>query len=223
MSTPPSAPPPSPLAVRGLTAAHDDRRVALHAVDLELPRAAVTALVGHNGSGKSTLLAVLAGTHLPTSGSVDLPGVSSIAWVVQRSAAPDRLPVTVRDVVGMGRWRSLGAWRRPTRTDRALVDGALERLGLGPLAARPFGELSGGQRQRTLLAQALAQQADLVLLDEPEAGLDADAQGIVAEVVAAEVARGATVVHATHHESSAGRADRVVHLRDGRVMRVADR
>lgn len=216
-------PPPhrAPLTLHEVTAAHDDRRVALHSISLELPRGATTALVGHNGSGKSTLLAVLAGTHAPTGGSVDRRDVASTAWVVQRSQAPDRLPLTVRDVVAMGRWAALGAWRRASAADRVIVDAALDRLGLTRLARRPFGDLSGGQRQRVLLAQAVAQQADLVLLDEPEAGLDADARSIVEEVVAAEVARGATVVHATHHESSAARADRVVHLRDGRVTRVS--
>ncbi len=147
-------------------------RDVLRAVDARIPAGAVTALVGPNGSGKSTLLGVLARTVRPRRGSVVLPGSGRVAFVVQRSAVSDALPVTVRETVAMGRWSHRGAWRPLTRRDRAVVAECMERMEVTALADRRLGELSGGQRQRALVARGLAQEADLVLLDEPSAGLD---------------------------------------------------
>lgn len=189
---------------------------ALDGVDLDITAGTHTALLGPNGSGKSTLLAVLAGVERPSAGNVELarPGV---AFVVQRSDASDRLPVTVRDTVAMGRWAERGLWRRLTRSDRTLVETCIDRLGLADLADRRLGELSGGQRQRALVAQGLAQRAPLLLLDEPATGLDAEAQQIIDDVIDDEVSRGTTVVTATHHLESARRADRCVLMVRGRI------
>jgi len=195
--------------------AHHDGRAALQDVDLEVRAGRLTVLVGPNGSGKSTLLGVLAGTHRDLQGHVALPAPGTTAFVVQRSAVTDRLPITVRETVSMGRWASLGPWRPLGRRDRAVVDGCLEALDVADLARRPLAALSGGQRQRVLVAQGLARQADLLLLDEPTAGVDAAATALIRTAVDAELARGATVVEATHDHALRGPGIDVVHLVDG--------
>ncbi|TWX36181.1 ATP-binding cassette domain-containing protein [Frigoribacterium sp. ACAM 257] len=196
--------------------AHHDGRTALQDVDVDVLGGRLTALVGPNGSGKSTLLGVLAGTHRDVEGQVALPASGTTAFVVQRSAVTDRLPITVRETVAMGRWGSLGAWRPLGRRDRAVVDDCLEALDVADLARRPLAALSGGQRQRVLVAQGLARQADLLLLDEPTAGVDAAATTLIRAAISAELARGATVVEATHDHALRGPGIDVVHLVDGR-------
>jgi zinc/manganese transport system ATP-binding protein len=204
------------LVVRNLVAGHG--RPALHGIHARIPRARVTAVVGPNGAGKSTLLDVLAGVLTPTAGGVERIVGRSPAYVVQRSAAPDTLPITVRATVEMGRWASRGPWRRLTARDRAVAEDCLHRLGVQDLADRPLGTLSGGQRQRVLVAQGLAQESDLLLLDEPAAGLDAQARACIDEVLAAVAADGVTVVAVTHDADAAERADHRLALRDGRVV-----
>lgn len=181
-------------------------RPVLDRLTADIPRGAVTALVGANGSGKSTLLGVLAGTIRPSSGRVERAHGRRPAFVVQRSAADDRLPLTVRDAVTMGRWALRGAWRPLTRADRRAVDAHLDALDLTDLAGLRLGDLSGGQRQRTLLAQALAQESDLLLLDEPAAALDTASSTALEAALTAATARGTTIVHATHDPAAAARA-----------------
>lgn len=193
------------------------RRIVLHDVTARIPRGRVTAVVGPNGSGKSTLLAVIAGIVAPAVGSL-VPAGQRPAFVVQRSAVPDALPITVRETVAMGRWAHRGPWRRLTRTDRAVVESCMRRLDVLGLAERQLGALSGGQRQRVLVAQGLAQDARLLLLDEPTAGLDLDAQRRIVDVLDDLRARGRTVVHATHDLAEAGRADHCLVLRQGRLV-----
>ena len=198
-----------------------DATLALHDVTLTLDSGAHTALTGANGSGKSTLLSVIAGLVQPTGGRMSRhPG--PLAWVAQRSQVPDALPVTVREVVAMGRWAHRGAWRPLNRSDRSIVDTSLGALGLDALADRPLAALSGGQRQRVFVAQGLAQRADLLLLDEPTIGLDDAAQGLIEAALDAERARGATIVHATHDPRVVAAADRVVRLEAGRVTLAND-
>ncbi|EOM76997.1 metal ABC transporter ATP-binding protein [Rhodococcus rhodnii] len=207
------------IIVRELTVRYPGAsQPALDAVDAEFEPAAVTVLWGHNGSGKSTLLQVLAGTLPPTSGSVH--GVrGSVAYVPQHTRVPELLPLTVRGAVEMGTWRRLGWWRRLGRDDRRSIENACARIGLDTLARRRFSDLSGGQRQRVLLAQAIVERADVVLLDEPATGLDAASRAVIDDVVAAEARRGAAVVMATHHEEHRALADRIVTLTNGRVDR----
>ncbi|WP_193513923.1 zinc ABC transporter ATP-binding protein AztA [Streptomyces griseoloalbus] len=200
----------------GLSAGYPGRPV-LHQLDAHIPALAVTALVGPNGSGKSTLLGVLAGVIRPTAGAVHHAGDRSPAFVPQRGAVGDALPLTVRQTVEMGRWGDRGPWRRPTRRDHALVDTALERLGIGHLAARQLGELSGGQRQRALIAQGLTQESDLLLLDEPTTGLDPEAREQIAALLTELVTDGVTVVQATHDLGAARSADACLLLREGRL------
>ncbi|BAH50516.1 zinc ABC transporter ATP-binding protein AztA [Rhodococcus opacus] len=191
---------------------------ALDGVSVCLTPGTVTAVVGHNGSGKSTLLQCLAGIARVTSGRIDGTGGLRTAYVPQRNAVSEQLPLTVREVVAMGAWQRRGLWRRLTPGDRDAVDGALNRLGLADLGARRIGALSGGQRQRALLAQALVQRGDLLLLDEPTTGLDAHARTVIGDVVAEEAARGATVVVATHVSRDADRADQVLALAAGAAL-----
>ncbi|TXS12518.1 MULTISPECIES: zinc ABC transporter ATP-binding protein AztA [unclassified Streptomyces] len=216
----PSSPTPPDRTARvhftGLCAGYPGRPV-LHELSASIPALATTALVGPNGSGKSTLLGVMAGVIEPTSGHVRHGGSRPPAFVPQRGAVGDTLPLTVRQTVEMGRWGERGLWRRLTRRDHATVDAALDRLGIGDLAARQLGELSGGQRQRALIAQGLAQESDLLLLDEPTTGLDPEARVRITTVLADLVTDGVTVVHATHDLEAARSADACLLLRDGHL------
>lgn len=190
-------------------------RSVLHGVDVDLPWGTVTAIAGPNGAGKSTLLEILAGVRDAMTGFVDR--ADPVALVVQRVSVPDALPLTVREVVAMGTWGStLGRWSRADAVARrGRVVEALERVQLAGLAGSPFTALSGGQRQRVLLAQGLASQARIFLLDEPAAGLDAESQGRTRAILAQEAARGAAVACVSHDQESIAAADHIITLRDG--------
>jgi zinc/manganese transport system ATP-binding protein len=184
---------------------------------LAVPAAATTAVVGPNGCGKSTLLDLIAGVAVPERGIVELGG-REVALAVQRSQVGDTFPITVAEAVAMGRWRRLGLLRRSSRTDRDIVSYWIAELGLEELRHRRLGDLSGGQRQRVLLAQAFAQQAPIVLLDEPTTGLDADAADRVAQQLRRLAASGTTIVAATHDFGFAHRFDHCVLLGGGRLL-----
>ncbi|MCF2129176.1 metal ABC transporter ATP-binding protein [Strepomyces sp. STD 3.1] len=218
--------PPSPRAgdprservrFHELSAGYPGRPV-LHQLSADIPALAMTVLVGPNGSGKSTLLGVLAGVITATSGQLQYAEGSPPAFVPQRGAVGDTLPLTARQTVEMSRWGERGPWRRLTRQDRAAVDHAMERLGVTGLGARQLGELSGGQRQRVLIAQGLAQQSDLLLLDEPTTGLDPEARERITTLLTDLVADGTTVVQATHDLEAARSADTCLLLSDGRLV-----
>lgn len=205
----------SAVVLRGVGVAFGAHR-ALRGVDLELAAGQVTAVAGPNGAGKTTLLEVVAGTRRPTAGTRSAP--RTVAFVPQRAAVPDRLPVTVRDVVAVGTWGRTGSHRRRGPGRRGAVDDALERLDLTGIADRPFTVLSGGQRQRALLAQGLVGRADLLLLDEPSTGLDAVSSASIRALAVDEARRGAAVVCVSHDPSMLEAADRVVHLDAGQVV-----
>lgn len=201
------------ITVHSLTCAYN-RVTALKGVTAEFPPGLVTALVGGNGSGKSTLLEAIAGTLIPVSGTITgIP--QSTAFVPQRSRVSDQLPITVRRTVEMGRWFHRGALRRLHAEDHKIVDLMLERLDIKDLSHRRIGELSGGQRQRALIAQGLAQQAPLLLLDEPLSGIDSYATDLINDVIAEERARGTTIILATHDPRQAKLADQVIALERG--------
>ncbi len=181
------------------------------------------ALVGINGSGKSTLLKTLVGL-LPALGGMatvfgEAPGRAArrIAYLGQARASSFLLPLRASDIVQMGCYPRRGLFGRITADDRALVRAAMETMGVAHLADAPLRALSGGQQQRVYLAHALARQADVLLLDEPTAGLDAHAQERYVSLIAEERARGAAVVIATHDVRDAARADHVL-LLAGRVV-----
>lgn len=173
-----------------------------------------TAVTGPNGSGKSTLLGLIAGLLRPQCGTVDLSGADDIALAVQRDQVAQTFPITVGEAVAMGRWRRLGLLRRPSRTDRDIVDYWIAELGLDDLRGRRMSELSGGQRQRTLLAQAFAQQAPILLLDEPTAGLDAGSADTVYRQLQRISESGTTVVSTTHDADALAYFDHHVNLPD---------
>ena len=193
----------SAVRLRGLAAGYGDPPV-VDGLELELPPGATLALVGTNGSGKSTILRTLAGLLDPRSGTVEVlggrPGRSpeKLAYLAQFHVNGLLLPIRAREIVSMGRFAGKGLLGRMGTDDRAAVREALERMGVLDLANQPLRDLSGGQQQRVFVAQALARQADLLLLDEPAAGLDAAGQDLLAAALAAERDRGATVVVATH-------------------------
>ncbi|MFB9530272.1 zinc ABC transporter ATP-binding protein AztA [Nonomuraea roseola] len=194
------------------------RTTVLRGLSARLPRCGVTAVVGPNGSGKSTLLGVLAGTVRPSRGTVEHAAPGRPGYVVQRDAVSDAMPITVRDTVAMGRWALRGPWRRLTAQDWSIVDACMAMLDVTPLAARHLSTLSGGQRQRVLLAQGLAQEPALLLLDEPTTGLDMNAKHHITSVLDREKARGVTIVHATHDLTAAMRADHCLLLDGGRLV-----
>lgn len=187
------------------------RLPVFHGLTLALEPGAVTAVMGANGSGKSTLLDLLAGVRRPDRGEVRA-GVRDIAYAVQRSTASDAFPLTAAEAVMMGRWRRLGLLRRPGEADRAVAEHWMAELGLTELRHRTLGELSGGQRQRVLLAQALAQEAPLLLLDEPTTGLDAASAALVLRHLRCLADSGTTVVAATHDAALIAMADHRVDL-----------
>jgi ABC-type Mn2+/Zn2+ transport system ATPase subunit len=186
--------------------------VALAPTSLSVASGSSVALVGSNGSGKSTLLGLLALLVAPTTGTVELIGRPRVSFVAQQHQQHRWMPLTVHEVLTMGRFRRLGLIRPVGRADRDAIAVASERLEVADLARRSFGELSGGQRQRVLVAQALVDLPDLLLLDEPITGLDLASQETILSVLRDETARGGTVVFSTHHLDEARQADRVVLL-----------
>ena len=157
-----------------------DDRLALDGVTLTVPIGSRTALVGPNGAGKSTLLKSIVGLLKPRSGSIHVYGMPvasclhRVAYLPQRGEIDWRFPMTVRELIQTGRYVHLGWLRRPGAEDRALVEQEIKRLRLDELADRQIGQLSGGQQQRALLARALVQGADLLLLDEPMNAVDVE-------------------------------------------------
>ncbi|WP_370324694.1 metal ABC transporter ATP-binding protein [Euzebya sp.] len=194
-------------------------------VDLALPAGTLTALIGPNGSGKSTLLHGIAGLITPSAGTIAVLGQppervrARIAYVLQRTEDNALLPVSGREVVAMARYAHRGLLGRLRAADRAAVDSALQRMDATGLADSQLRELSGGQQQRLLIAQGLAQDADVLLLDEPVTGLDLVSRDAILDVVRAERDAGRSVVMTTHEMADARAADLVV-LLAGRVLAV---
>jgi manganese/iron transport system ATP-binding protein len=191
------------VEARDLWAGYDGQP-ALEAVAFNIEIGCLAGLVGPNGSGKSTLLRVILGLHKPWRGDVLVFGSSAppdrrrLGYTPQSEEVDWSFPVTLLDVVLMGRYGRLGPLRRPTRADREIAWQALESVRLADLADRRIGELSGGQQRRALVARALAQEADLLLLDEPLAGLDAAAQHDLIALLEGLRHQGKTFLVATH-------------------------
>jgi len=189
---------------------------ALHDATLTIPQGVSVAIIGPNGSGKSTLLGLVSGLVQPSSGTVRvLQGNVArsrrrIAHVLQSTSVRTEVPMTVAETIRLGTYASLGLLRRGGRRQRQRIAEAARRLRIEDLLQRQLPELSGGQRQRVFLAQGLVQDADILLLDEPIAGLDLPSQEIIANVIREERARGRTVMLTTHDVGSAASADMVV-------------
>jgi ABC-type Mn2+/Zn2+ transport system ATPase subunit len=179
-------------------------RAALEHVTLAVEPGSLLAVVGPNGAGKSTLLKLMAGLLQPWTGRIEVLGAPAgresrrVAYVPQAELVDWAFPVTVEDVVMMGRFPRLGAIRRPGRDDRRAVVAALEQVQMAGHLRTQIGRLSGGQRRRVFLARALAAEPDLFLLDEPVTGIDATTQELLMDILEAQAGRGKTVVATTH-------------------------
>ncbi len=199
-----------------------DRRVVLRGVRLDVPARGVLALVGPNGSGKTTLLRVLLGLLPPIEGRVELPAgrAPRLGYVPQTDVSEVLIPVSALEVVLMGLVPVRPLLGRLSAHDREAGRAALQAMGLGELAGRPFRDLSGGQRQRVLLARGLVADPELLLLDEPVRGLDVGSSAaLVATLVRLARERGMSVVVATHSlDLVANHADHVA-LVDGGTVR----
>ena len=196
--------------------AHYAGRCALEGVSLRLSAGQRIAVVGPNGAGKSTLFKVIAGTLRPSAGSVQVFGSEPdrhvcIAYIEQNATINWRFPATVEDVVAMGRIARVGYFRFLGRRDRAIVADAMERVGMSELRQRQIGELSGGQQRRMFIARALAQEAEIMLLDEPFAGLDSEASRQLTATLET-VGESISVMVSTHDLEVAERLGRVLLL-----------
>lgn len=214
-----------PVVVRGGSVAIGGRPI-LRGIDLIVAPGEFLALMGANGSGKSTLVRAVTGLLPLTSGSVHLFGTPyadfrdwhRIGFVPQRSTATSGVPSTVWEVVASGRITRRRLLRPLTRADRQAIADALDVVGLTDRASVGISQLSGGQQQRALIARALAGEPDLLVLDEPTAGVDLVNQATLAEALSVLKARGATVVLVAHELGPmAPLIDRAVVMRDGRV------
>lgn len=194
--------------------------VAVAPSSFTVPEGAITALIGPNASGKSTLLSGIAGLLTPSSGSIVVHQAKTrkqIAFVLQTTKVNDALPITVQEVVTMGRYPSLSAFGRLTDRDRRAINTAMERMSITEVAHRHLRELSGGQRQRVFVAQGLAQDHEILLLDEPLTGLDITSAQAIDAVIHEEQGLGRTIVISTHDLAEARVSDHVV-LMAGRVV-----
>jgi iron complex transport system ATP-binding protein len=195
--------------------------IALQRSSFTIPAGRVTAVIGPNGSGKSTVLNAVAGLLSPRRGTIRVASPSGspprIAYVLQTTKVNDALPISVHEVVTMGRYAHRGTYRWLTKEDRRAVADAMERTGITDLAGRHLQDLSGGQRQRVFVAQGLAQEHDMLLLDEPLTGIDLPTAQAIDEVIHDERDRGCTIIMTTHDLSEAGVADHVL-LLSGRAV-----
>ena len=191
------------LTVRNLWAGYDGKPV-LEAVNFQIDRGDMLGIIGPNGSGKSTLIKTILGLVKPMRGDVSVLGREGtperhlVGYTPQTELVDWDFPVTVADVALMGRYSRRGLFRRTTKEDREAADAALDLVKLFDLRDRLIGELSGGQRRRVLLARAIAHNPELLLLDEPMAGLDATAQHQFLDLLDELRGKGATVVLSTH-------------------------
>jgi ABC-type Mn2+/Zn2+ transport system ATPase subunit len=205
------------LAAEHLAVGYDGKPI-VQDITLELGRGQALALVGMNGSGKSTLLKTIVGLLPAIQGKLSVlnmqPGgaPSRIAYLSQFQSSGFVLPLQAIDVVQMGRFETHGLFGRMNREDHDLVLESMQRMGVADLAHAPVRSLSGGQQQRVYLAQVLARRADVLVLDEPTASLDAAGKEIYTQAMEAELARGAAIIVATHDIREAARCDLVMLL-----------
>lgn len=210
------------LEVDNLSVAYHQHLV-LRGISLTCPAGVVMGIVGPNGAGKSTLFKAILGLVPLAGGSVRIFGQSlvrqrrRVAYVPQREQVDWDFPATVRDVVMMGRVPLMGWLRRPAADDVRRAEAALAEVGMEELAQRPIGQLSGGQQQRVFIARALAQGADLLLLDEPFVGVDAATEAVIYRIMDRLRAEGRTILVVNHDLSAVERYD-LVALVNGRLV-----
>ena len=211
------------VLIEGVTAGYG-RRVALTDVSLDVQQGSLLAVIGPNGAGKSTLLKLIAGLLKPTAGRLTVlggpPGSAArqVAYLPQAEAVDWDFPVTVGEVVMMGRYARLGFGRQPGPVDRERGGAALETVGMADAADRQIGALSGGQRRRVFLARAIAAEPELYLLDEPVTGVDVTTQEELMDVLEGEARAGKTVIATTHDLICAAQRFHQAALINGRVV-----
>jgi zinc/manganese transport system ATP-binding protein len=174
------------------------RRVALEAVSGEFASGSLTAVVGGNGAGKSTLLSVIAGMVTPAGGTVERPPRERLAYLPQRTAIDRDYPITVAEFIMLGGWREYGAFRAPAMSLRMRGAEALATVGLTERQQRRISDLSPGEFQRALFARLILQEAAVILLDEPFAGIDAQTTAMLLEQILRWHQEGRTVIVALH-------------------------
>ncbi len=203
-----------------------ERRTALQDVSFEIYRGELVAIVGSNGSGKTTTLKTILGLVKPAKGEVrvlekdlrthlkEIRG--KIGYVPQKNAINPKMPILVKEVVLMGRYGKIGMLRSPKRKDYEAVKEALKEVDMLEYKDEPFGHLSGGQQQRVYLARALAQEPELMLLDEPTTGLDVSSQNNLLDLIARlKEKKGLTIIIVTHDVNSVAEiSDRVMYLKN---------
>lgn len=198
------------LSVEAVSVTYPNGNSALSAASFSLPRGTITALVGVNGSGKSTLFKAIMGFVPLSAGRVTILGEPAgralrrnvVAYVPQAEEVDWNFPVLVEDVVMMGRYGHMNFLRIASRRDRQLVDEALERVGMSAYRKRQIGELSGGQRKRVFLARALAQEGQVILLDEPFTGVDVTTEEAIITLLGALREEGRVMLVSTHNLGS---------------------
>ena len=200
-----------------------EQATALEQITLRLNRGDRVAVVGPNGAGKSTLFHVIAGVVRPAVGQVRIYGSGPgghicVGYVPQRKVIDWAFPVTVADVVMMGRVGKMGFLHWPSAHDREVVHTALTEVGMQAFARRQIGELSGGQQQRVFLARVLAQEAELLLMDEPLTGLDMPSQEVILDLIDRIQKHGVTVMVASHDLNQAGEQFPLLLLLNRRVI-----
>ena len=196
---------PPAIEVQSVTVRYGDV-TALDRITLTVASEQIVGLIGMNGSGKSTLFKALMGLARPDAGTIALFGTDArrarlanqLAYVPQSESVDWDFPLSVRDVVMMGRYGRLGITRRPRAADRRAVAEAIDRVGLSALAHRQIGALSGGQRKRAFVARGIAQDAQLLLLDEPFAGVDTTSQATISRLLHELRDEGRTILISTH-------------------------
>jgi len=194
---------PATLLLKDVTVQYDGF-TALDHLNVEVPHGAQVAVVGPNGAGKSTLFKALVGLVPLRSGTIHIHGrplgshKDCVAYIPQREEVDWRFPVTVEDVVMMGRYKRFGWFNQPSEVDREVVIKSLEQMGLASLAKRTIGELSGGQQQRVFLARAISQQPHILLMDEPFNGVDAATQEVTLSLLDDLKQKQVTVLVSTH-------------------------
>jgi manganese/iron transport system ATP-binding protein len=199
--------PPLSLAVTGLTVGYTNGHVALREATFALQGGTICALVGVNGSGKSTLFKSIMGQLRPAAGTISVSGQpvrealrrNLVAYVPQSEEVDWSFPVSVWDVVLMGRYGYMNFLRIPRAEDRRIAEESLQRVGLLEFRDRQIGELSGGQRKRVFLARALAQRSRVILLDEPFTGIDVSTEGAIIGLLRELRAEGALMLVSTHN------------------------
>mmetsp|Transcript_19005 Transcript_19005/g.44267 ORF Transcript_19005/g.44267 Transcript_19005/m.44267 type:complete len:264 (-) Transcript_19005:419-1210(-) len=198
------------VEVHDLTVSYYKKPV-LWDIDLFIPQGKVIGIIGPNGAGKSTLLKTIMGLVLPDSGYIKLFGKDleqirkQVSYVPQKESVDWDFPASVLDVVVMGRYAQLGLFRRPKKADKEKALACLRKIGMETMSKRQIAQLSGGQQQRVFLARALAQEAQLYLMDEPFVGVDAATEKTIIHLLQKMAREGKTIIVVHHDLQSAAR------------------